>query len=273
MRKKALGYFAFAVAAVMSLAMLCGCGSSTSSDSLQVYESNDGWKISYDAEQFTINEDLGDGAVSFAYNSAAAGTDAVIVSYASDMMPDAALYERVAGVDDSQVQRSEGMFGSGDYWAHTRTVAPSKDTAEGGDAVTSQYTAIEHNGGSVLIEVNVHEEDSEEAQTAVNDAIAGLLGTLELVDHQPQTEYAYIVGTYSREYTEDIDGQSKTVKETVVFKDDHTCDVTFQDTVTGDWDGTKISMPDATEMEYTVEGDTLYLNVYGDSSWVEFTRE
>ena len=44
----------------------------------------------------------------------------------------------------------------------------------------------------------------------------------------------------------------------------------LQDTVYGDWTGTKIEINWGDEYEYSVEGDSLYINM--NDNWVEFEK-
>ena len=46
--------------------------------------------------------------------------------------------------------------------------------------------------------------------------------------------------------------------------------MTLQDTVYGDWTGTKIEINWGDEYEYSVEGDMLYINM--NDTWVEFKK-
>ena len=285
MRRKGIKCFAFALTLISASAILWQCNkpkvvaaaenneqTDTTGDVLE-YESEDGWKVSYNVNSFTVNDTLGDGAICFNYTGESGGIDAVIISYVPDKMPDEVLYEKVADIDENLVQRSEGWFGSSSYWAHTRFITPESEDPEAGDAVIAQYTAIEHNGGSALLEVTTHVEADEGKQLAIMDTIAGLIDTFELLDHEPQTEYAYIPGNYVRAYVEEIEGDSVDRKDTVVLNEDHTCEVVFQDTVDGAWTGEKLILNDGSEMSFSVEGDALYLEMASAGEWIEFSRE
>lgn len=96
------------------------------------------------------------------------------------------------------------------------------------------------------------------------------LNTFELADNEPQSEYSYIPGTYVHEYTEEIGGEMIDVKDSVILHEDHSCEVSFQDTITGEWTETKLIMNNGEEIEYTVDGNELYLNQ--PFGWVTFTR-
>lgn len=85
-----------------------------------------------------------------------------------------------------------------------------------------------------------------------------------------QEETATVAGTYSHTYTEEMEGNETEITETVVLKDDNTCEVTFQDTVAGTYTEDKITLDDGSSFEYNVEGDTLNLN--RDGEWVSFSK-
>ena len=234
------------------------------------YVSEDGsWKISYDTSKYSLNDTLGNGEICFNYIAGSSGTNAVIISHHKDKMPDEVLYEKVKDIDDSRIERGECLFCQ-DTWAHFRHIKPENEDPEKGDVVYESFTAMEHNGGTVLFEFIGHLETNEEwYSNEINDE-SELLNTFELLNHQPQTEYAYIPGTYIREYTDEIGGDEVNIKESIILKDDHSCEMKLQDTVYGDWTGTKIEINWGDEYEYSVEGDSLYINM--NDSWVEFKK-
>lgn len=234
------------------------------------YESTDGWKISYDTEKFFLNDTLGNGEICFNYIGECSGTTAIIISYFPGKMPDEVLYDKTADIDDSRITRGEAAFGKDMYWSHYRHIAPVNEDPEKGDVIYEGFTAIEHNGGSVLIDSIDHLETDDEQYSAILNSVSELLNTFELVDHEPQTEYAYIPGEYVHEYTEEIEGEVVNIKDTVILNEDHSCEVSFQDTISGEWTGTKLIMNNGEEIEYTVEGDELYLNQ--PFGWVAFKR-
>lgn len=85
-----------------------------------------------------------------------------------------------------------------------------------------------------------------------------------------EQETTSVAGTYSRTFTEEMDGSEMEFTETVVLKDDNTCEVSFQDTIPGTWTEDKITLDDGSSFEYNVEGDTLNLNMNGE--WVSFSK-
>lgn len=235
---------------------------------IKTYESKDGWKLSYNPQEFSLNDTLPNGEISFNYLEATAGTTAVSISYYPGKMPDEVLYEKVKDFDDSLVTRGEEMFRG--YWSHYRSIEPQNQDPNAGDVVKERFTAIEHNGGTVLIDYISHPETDAAKNDKMTKAIEGLCDTFELLNHEPQKEYAHIPGKYVRKYKEEIEGQEISVEDSVELKDDHTCILSFQDTIEGVWTGTKLITYDKYEEEYKVEGDTLYLNTNGE--WLPFEK-
>lgn len=244
----------------------------TSEKKLAEYVSEDGnWKINYDKEKYFLNDILGDGEIGFNYIGECSGTQAVIISYYKDKMPDEVLYEKTKDIDDSRIERGETSFGKDMYWSHYRHIKPVNEDPAKGDVSYEGFTAIEHNGGTILLDFISHLETDDEKYSNILNAESELINTFELIDHQPQTEYAYFPGTYIREYTEEIGGEEINIKESVILREDHSCEVSTQDTIAGEWTGTKLVMNSDNEYEYTIEGDYLYLNI--DGNWIEFMKQ
>ena len=64
------------------------------------YVSEDGsWKISYDTSKYSLNDTVGNGEICFNYIAGSSGTNAVIISYHKDQMPDEVLYEKVKYIE------------------------------------------------------------------------------------------------------------------------------------------------------------------------------
>lgn len=82
---------------------------------------------------------------------------------------------------------------------------------------------------------------------------------------------ASVAGTYVYNYTEEFDGEVIELSSTIVLKDDHTCELTFQDTVEGKWDENKIMLDNGNEYEYKLEDGNLSLNQ--DGIWSTFLKE
>lgn len=236
----------------------------------QTYESADGWKLSYNPEKIIVN-DLGNGEICFNYTGKASGTNAVIVSYHKDKMPDELLYERVGDMPEGTVERGESRFGVGGYASHYREIILPNENPEARDVSHESLTAIEHNGGTILVDCIDHYEKNSKRRSDKDSTFSIMLGTFDLLNHEPQTEYEYIYGTYERDYSEMVDGKTVERKETIVMNEDHTCVVTLEKTSNGDWTGTEILLEDGTVYNYNVEGDSLYLN--NNNQWDEYSRK
>jgi len=233
-----------------------------------VYESENGWKIEYNPQLFAVNEET-DQEIMFVYQGECAGTNAIGIKYYPDKMPNEVLYELTEGVEDDKVDRSEGYFG-GTYpnWSYSRHIAPGDE----GSGLGENYTAIEHNGGTLVVDIIYHRETDEEQAMEVSDNLAGVVDSLEFTDHKPQEELAYVIGTFVREYKEEIEGVEDTYTDTIELRDDHTGMMSFQDDIDIIWSSYELICVDSNaRYEYKVEGDTLYVNLDGD--WMEFERK
>ncbi len=235
------------------------------------YVSEDGWKIKYDTDSIFLNEALSDGEVCFTYIGECSGTTAAIISYVPGAMPDEALYEKVSGYDDEMVERGEGWFGYGPYWSHTRTINPGNTDPNEGDIMYTAFRGIEYNGGTIIIETISHYEADEGQAITIGDIMSALLTSFELIDPQPQTEYSYVPGTYVYAYDDEMEGEVIHIENTITLTDDHKCEISAQDTITGTWTGTELVMDNGNTYEYTIEGDSLLYNM--DGMWLTFERK
>ena len=233
----------------------------------KAYESKDGWKISYDADAFELNEDT-PGETTFVYKKGSAGSNLITISYHIGKMPSEVLYEKVGGVDDKYVERSEGYFAN-TYpdWSYTRTVK-----ADEGSGLNETFVGIEHNGGTVIIEVLTHDEKDDDKNMSISDDISAVLDSFTFTNHKPQEEYAYVPGTYTHEFKEEIEGKEMDFKDTIILNADHSGKVEFQDSIDVIWSSYEIIQPGNNQRnEYTVEGDYLYYN--NDGEFIEFHKE
>lgn len=247
----------------MSMAALTACGSGKPKAPV-TYSSTNGWEITYTPGIMDMSEK--DGTVNFTYtgkkNAAAGG---VTIAYAADKMPQEVLYEKIADVDDSRVTRGEGTFGSTGVWGFTYVVAPEKD---GG--IYEQFTGMEHNGGTLLLSMSTQDGD-EEQMLPVSDAIEAVVNTLVFTDHEPQQQFSYVPGTYSRISTDEIEGEKVTVTDTIVLNDDHTGVLSLQDDIDITWTSIQLIGPDFCH-EYTIEGDMLLVDLSDDGNWMSFEK-
>lgn len=251
---------------------LTACAANNTAETLksETYESKDGWKVTYHPEVFAMSEGE-NGEVNFSYQGDAAGSNVVSVSYHKDRMPNEVLYDATADVDDSKVTRNEGWFGSTyPAWTYSRYIQADAS----GSGLGVDYTAIEHNGGTLLISILHHKDTDDERNMDTSDAIEGLVNSIELVNHKHQQEMAYKVGTYVNEYQEEIEGENIKVTDTITLNEDHTGVMSFQDDIDIIWSSTELIERDGdNRYEYTVEGDTLLVNMFEGEDWVQFQRK
>jgi len=236
----------------------------------KTYESKDGWKMKYFPQQFDVKEES-DGAVTFEYKGESSGKDFIKISYHKNKMPSEILYEKVADIPDERVKRDEGWFASTyPAWTYSREVAPGKDDPN----QRRTLTAIEHNGGSLLVDIVYAHEENDDLNMDKSDQISGTIDTLELVNHKPQEELAYRVGTYERKYKEEIEGEEQTVTDTITLNEDHTGVMSFQDDINIIWTSTEIITESGDQRyEFTVEGDNLMINMNPGEEWLTFERK
>ena len=166
--------------------------------------------------------------------------------------------------------RNEGFFpGTTDKWGYWRTLS-NNDT---GEDYSRTAIAGEYNGGTLLFDI------AESGGTGTNqdgltiNAVSKLINSISYEDFEDQTMYDYYAGTYISEFTEEIEGENVTVTNSVTLNEDHTGTLSFQDDVDIIW-GTSTFWYEGFSYptEFTIEGDTLYIN-YGDDEWYSFDRK
>ena len=240
---------------------------------LLTYEGKDGWTADYDSSLFEVKEGSG---VSFVYKPEAAGTNQVDIMYYADMMPDEALYEAMAGTDGlPEHTRSEGPFlGMADVWSLQTSVA-----AQDGEAGTKDYIAVEHNSGTLMITITASGQADEGTGIAVSDALASIVDSVKLVNHEPQAYADYVPGKYVQTVTEEIEGEETTAEYYVQLNADHSGVIRLQDEIPVIWycrDGIILDASTGKQIyEYTVEGDSLMLwdNSDENAETMTFERE
>lgn len=229
----------------------------------KTYKSKDGWSVKYDPSLITVNET--DDSVSFVYTGESAGTNMVEISYIKGKQPQEVLGEATADWDDEKTVRTEGYF-AGENWAFYRDLI-----SEGGSGLSQHFIAAEYNDGVILIEGISHTSaNSDDEDYTVSDTMANILDSMEFDNYKPQKQFEYIPGVYSQTYTEEMDGENVEVTYTVTLNKDHTAIISLQDEIEGIWSSTGIRIDNETFYEYTIEGDSLYLNINGE--WEEFSR-
>lgn len=238
-----------------------------SAEEMASYESKDGWKTT-PGSSFTVQED-NEHQVSFKYKGEKPNNTQVIISYHPGKMPSEVLYEKTADIDDARITRTEGYSGGlKPNWTYSRLIEADAETG-----MSRQLSGTEHNGGTLLVDIQFYRSDSDEETEIIGDQIAGLLDTLQFTSHEPQQELAHNIGTYERKYKEELEGKEQEFTDTVTLNADHTGTISFQDDIKILWGSFQlVEYESGNKYEYKVEGDTLYLNTEGDE-WLEFTRK
>jgi len=225
-----------------------------------------GWKTRFNATMFELWES-GD-AVRFVYAGDGTGTDELSIAFYENRTPQEVLYDVTNDLDPMIPERYEGFFNADDGdWCYGRYIPAEKEP----NGVERAYTAVEHNGGTLLIAEKSTPMDTEALQTAVDQGIMQIRENFEWTDHKPQEEFSYVVGTYVRNYSEEIEGKEEKFTETIVMNADHTGKLSFQDDVDMYWTSYEIVDESGNRVEYKVEGDFLYYDVTGDNR--EFERK
>ena len=215
--------------------------------------------------------------VNFTYTGKSSGINSVGFYYFMNRMPDEVLYDAIANEDGlPEHTRSEGYFaGREDVWSMRVAVTPE----EGSDD-SQEFIAVEHNGGTLLVQIDSHKEADEATGMSISDTISAILDSFEFTDHEPQTYSEYVPGKYVQKYEEEIDGQKVTAEYFVELKEDHTGVISFQDEVPVIWysrEGILLNAETGEQIyEYVIEGNSLILieETDGDEPAVfEFEKE
>lgn len=252
-----------------------GQNSEASSDLDGKYESEDGWFVRYDSSMVEMEET--EEGVNFTYTGKSSGINSVGFYYFMNRMPDEVLYDAIANEDGlPDHTRSEGYFaGREDVWSMRVAVTPE----EGSDD-SQEFIAVEHNGGTLLVQIDSHKEADEMTAMRISDTISAILDSFEFTDHEPQTYSEYVPGKYVQEYEEEIDGKTVTAEYFVELKEDHTGVISFQDEVPVIWysrEGILLNAETGEQIyEYVIEGNVLILieETDGDDPAVfEFEKE
>ena len=129
-----------------------------------------------------------------------------------------------------------------------------KDIDTGADSTAAKGTSSANNSA-----------DDSSSKAATKDRI-GAPGSDNVVGDKP-------AGIYSRENTEEIDGQETKSIFSVTFKDDGTGSITFQDTINMTWADGVITTEsgDTYEYEYKVDGDVL--KIKEESGWQDYNKK
>ena len=233
------------------------------------YESEEGWLVYYDKNEIDVSEKWGE--VDFAYAGSSEDTDMLRFKYLGYDSTEEALRDVTGVYDLSGLAITEGFLGGRhDAWGFTVNIAADEEGAN----TEQTFTAVEHNGGTLLIERVIDASHSEEEKAKINKALDDLLNTFMFTRHDPQTEFEDVPGTYlinDKILPRDASNYPSAVKlnadHTGVFKGSPNVEIVWHAR-----DGIiREAAPDGASYSYRLDDDTLYLTMDGEQ--VEFNRE
>ena len=162
-----------------------------------MYEDERGWYVLYDPTLFTVEEAEDD--VKFQYTGEAVGENYVEIRYYPDKQPREVLTAELEElteefeVDEEEIVREEAYFYE-DKWCYTSSVEISEDDRD----ITVSYQSAEYNGGVLLTKLVEGVTDENILEGYMADALWYILDTIAFYDYQPQEEFYYVPGTYSK---------------------------------------------------------------------------
>ena len=273
-----------------------------------MYEDERGCYVLYEPELFTVESEKDD--VKFHYTGEAVGDNYVELRYIPDKQPQEVLTEEVDELveewepDEEEMLRDEGYLFE-DKWCYTAVVRYSEEERD----TTVQLQSAEYNGGVILTKMVEGMTDENILEGYMDDSMWKILDTLTFYDYQPQTELDYVPGIYSlsesgveapeREGADDADTAEEaatagttgaeiaaeiepedgadTTQEAVapadqiILKKDHTGSLVSENTTSVLWGSTLLTEKNTERTyEYTVEGDSLYLNL--NDTWCLYNK-
>ena len=228
------------------------------------YKSKDGWSVQYHTEQFNMEED--EDSVIFIYKEGTPGANTEEIRYIRGKQPQEVLGELTDTWDTESVEikRNEGIFpGTSDKWGYWRE--------QDGSDVIRTAVAGEYNGG-VLPFYSI-ESQTDEPISVVSDAISEIVDSITYDKYEPQKEFDYVPGNYVMTITDEIEGQTVSAEYYVQLDDDHTGVISMQDDIDVMWGSYELmrTSPDFEKYEYTIEGESLMLNL--DGQWFTFEKQ
>lgn len=237
------------------------------------YESADGWYVTYNDSLIDVEESEQDG-VSFFYTGKSDGVNEITFNYFMNRMPDEVLYDAIAN-DDGMPEhtRSESPFaGRDDVWSMRVSVAPEDDTLN-----PQEFIAVEHNGGTLLIQIDSAKEADDANGMKISDTLSAILDSFTFTDHEEQTYSAYVPGKYVMTQTDEIGGENVSAEYYVELNKDHTGVISMQDSIPVIWysrEGIILNADTGEQIyEYDVEGDSLYLIDQDADATFSFERQ
>ena len=249
-----------------------------------MYEDERGWYVLYDPTLFTVEEAEDD--VKFLYTGEAVGENYVEIRYIPDKQAREVLTAELEElteefeVDEEEIVREEAYFYE-DKWCYTSSVEISEDDRD----ITVSYQSAEYNGGVLLTKLVEGVTDENILEGYMADALWYILDTIAFYDYQPQEEFYYVPGTYSKtaaaadhvvedaaeENTLSADEAFAQAPDQIILQNDHTGSFVTEEKAPIYWGSCQLTRKNTVDTyEYDVEGDNLYLNIGGD--WIEYEK-
>ena len=229
--------------------------------------------MTYNDSLIDVEESEQDG-VSFFYTGKSDGVNEITFNYFMNRMPDEVLYDAIAN-DDGMPEhtRSESPFaGRDDVWSMRVSVAPEDDTLN-----PQEFIAVEHNGGTLLIQIDSAKEADDANGMKISDTLSAILDSFTFTDHEEQTYSAYVPGKYVMTQTDEIGGENVSAEYYVELNKDHTGVISMQDSIPVIWysrEGIILNADTCEQIyEYDVEGDSLYLIDQDADATFSFERQ
>ena len=159
---------------------------------------------------------------------------------------------------------------------------------------TLGYTAVEYDGGVLLVEKRGYKESDEELGAQITDTMAAITDSFEFNEFKPQTEYDYMPGKYTLNAESAGTGEAGDAgKESgsagsggeagstgsypaeILLREDHTGTIRGQETTDITWYSRdnliKENKPGGNTYYFSIEGDYLYLQQ--GEGYVEYVKD
>ena len=249
---------------VSTVLFTAGCGKTVNAKTADMtYKSDQGWAVKYDPSQVTVKQNKD--SATFIYTGNGAKDEKLTISYTKGVTPEKAVDAIAAGwtypsnaVTD--MYKSESYFpGSNTQWGYWRSMISDNKLDLTRDAFAGEY-----NDGVLIFDMATHTSDN--GWRVLQD----VMDSITYDNFAPQKMYEGIEGTYVMNAYQLINGKEVPVTYTVTLDKDH------QGTIKLDGDeqyvmwGTYSLIQADNSFDYSVNGNTLTLNV--DGSQLIFTK-
>ena len=235
------------------------------------WHSADGWTVRYRPDSMEVTE-LPDGA-RFACSGLEKGSGVLEIRCVPDKQPEELLAEVTESWTSApeNIGRTEGIFpGTEDRWGFWRSFSG----AEGSGEPYRTAIAGEYNGGVLLFDIRQELAGDDGIDMKISDLIAEVVDTIAYDDFQQQKMYDYVPGKY---VSADAQDDPKAPVE-LQLSENHQGKLILREEgkdeqeVSLIWGSTQLTSVDDPGVfwEYTVEGDSLYVNL--SEEWAELVK-